>query len=191
MHANNPVGEIEKEGQPSWAFDLLGTTSFWLSKSEELNRMVELGLLAWRDDVERLRAFANSDGSGEFSHEPSTLTVSFFLASLAIENLLKAVLVREHPEYIQNGKFRGQFISSHNLAEIAREAGIKLTNDEEDFCELGTECVLSFGRYHMGKSVAESPSRIVVKTTAFTVYESFFIRLWQDVAGNPLPARTE
>lgn len=191
MQTNSPVGEIEKGGQPTWAFDLLGTTVFWLGKAEELDRMVKMGFDAWLEDVQTIREYVNSDGKGELKHPPRTLTVSFFLASLAIENLLKAVLVREHPEYIQGGKFRGKFISSHNLMDIARDAAIELTNDEQDLCELGTECILSFGRYHTGKSVSDSPSKITVKQTAFAIYEDLFNRLHRDVLSNPYPLRTE
>lgn len=191
MQANSPVGEIEKGGQPTWAFDLFGTIFFWLDKAEELDRMVKLGFDAWLEDVQTIREYVNSDEKGELKRPPPTLTVSFFLASLAIENLLKAILVREHPEYIRCGKFRGGFISSHNLMEIARDAAIQLTNDEQDLCELGTECILSFGRYHIGKSVSDSPSKITVKQTAFTIYEGLFNRLHRDIVSNPYPLGTE
>ena len=191
MRADNPIGAIVKGGQPNWSFDMQGSSLFWVTKADELHRMVELGFLAWRDDIQAIRTFAHSKGFGEYNHRPSTLTVSYFLASLAIENLLKAILIREHPEYVKDGRFRGSAIGSHDLKMIANEAGIALSDDEQDFCELGTECILSFGRYHMAKNVTDSPTQVSVKDSAFAVYESLFGRLKTDIHVKLFPNRTE
>lgn len=191
MRDDNPIGTIVKGGHSAWSFDMQGFPVFWINKADELHRMVELGFLAWREDIEALRVFAQSQGLSEFHQKPSTLIVSFFLASLAIENLLKAILVREHPDYIKDGRFHGPVISSHNLKDIADDAGIELTDDEKDFCELGTECIQSFGRYHIAKNMTHSPTQLSVKEAAFSVYENFFERLKSDIHQKPFADRTE
>jgi hypothetical protein len=190
MKANSLIGEIIKGSQPAWSFDILGMPPFWTIKARELHRMVELGYIAWRDDITELRQYVKSEGLVPFQHNASTLTVAFFLAALAIENLLKAHLLRIQPESIKDGKFRGQFISSHSLLDIAAEANVALTEEEKDFCELGTEAIYHFGRYHIGKSVAESPCKIVVRESAFPVYEAFYSRLLKVIDTDPFKKST-
>lgn len=185
MRSNSPIGDFQKGGHPYWVFDIQATSLFWIPKALELNRMVELGFSAWRQDLYTLRKFSEADGLTPYQHNPTTLTVSFFLAALAIENLLKALLVKAHPEYIKNGKFRDKFITSHDLKKIAFDAGVPLTADEEDFCEFGTEAIKHFGRYHLAKNFLESPDILIVKDTAFPIYEELFNRLLSDVESNP------
>jgi hypothetical protein len=185
MRADNPIGAIVKGGQPNWSFDMQGSSVFWVSKADELHRMVELGILAWRDDIQAIGIYHHSKGLGKLHHRPSTLMVSFLLASLAIENLLKAIVIREHPEYVKDGRFHGAIIGSHDLKNIAHDAGVALSDDEQDLVELGTECILSFGRYAMAKNVTNSPTQVSVKDSAFSVYERLFERLKTDINDKP------
>lgn len=39
----------------------------------------------------------------------------------AIEDLLKGLLIREHPDLISDGKLRGPLITSHSLVKLADE----------------------------------------------------------------------
>jgi len=158
---------------------------FWLSKAEQMDRMVRLGYTAWREDVEAIRAYRTDPKQNALPNQPPTLTVTFFLAAVAIENLLKANLVVEHPEYISKGRFQGKVIGSHDLLSIARDAGVSLGPDETDFCELGSEAVRSFGRYHIGKNASDSPNRCTVKDSAFPVYERLYARLWKRIETQP------
>lgn len=184
------IGELEKGGQPNWSYDLQGSPIFWIPKAQELHRMVELGLNAWQGDVQRIRGMVSGAVPANTVIDPPTLTVSFFLAALAIENLLKAILVRQKPESISDGKFREKVISSHDLLKIANEASILLDPDEQDFCELATEAIDNFGRYHLGKNMGESPTKVKVKESAFAVYEKFYQRLVDDIKTSPFHPRT-
>lgn len=139
--------------------------------------MVWLGVAASQRDSDQLRAYASSEGSTPFDAQPTTVWVSFFLAALAVENLMKGCLIRVHPEYISKGKFRGHVITSHNLIAIAQDAGINLDAEESDFCELGSEAILTFGRYHTGKNMNDSPTDICVSAAAFPVYRRLYERL--------------
>ena len=183
MRPDNPIGNIIKGGLHSRYFDIAGLPIMWTVKAKEMHRMVELGLEAWKSDISSIKAFRR--GGPAYTHPPSTLTVSLFLAALAIENLLKALLVREHPDYIKDGKLRGKVISSHNLLEIAADANFDLSENEQDFCELGTECILVFGRYHIAKNVSSHPTTIEVKESAFKVYESLYNRLQKNIEDKP------
>ena len=185
MQKNSAVGSITKGLQPDWAFDMLGMAPFWRSKAEEVDRMAHLGYRAWREDVEAICAYTTDPERGTLEHRPSTLTVAFFLAAVAIENLLKANLVVEHPECISKGKFRGEVITNHDLTEIAIDAGVVFEPDERDFCEHGSEAIRSFGRYHIGKNMTDSPSGYTVKESAFPIYERLYARLWKRIETQP------
>jgi hypothetical protein len=185
MSAESKVGEITKGGQPVWSYDLRGMSMFWIPKAEELDRMVRLGFVAWTEDCERIRETVRTDGAVPYDHPPSTLTVCFFLAALAVENLLKGCLVVEKPETIKDGRFRGDAIGSHDLLVIAREAGVSLTNDEEDFCRIGTEAIMSFGRYHMSKKAQHDTAQLTIKQSAFPIYEALFNKLHRRLKETP------
>jgi hypothetical protein len=185
MKKNSAVGSIQKGLQPDWAFDMLGMAPFWLSKAEQMDRMVRLGYGAWREDVEAIRAYTADPKQCALEHKPSTLTVAFFLAAVAIEDLLKANLVVEHPECISQGKFARGVIRTHCLREIARDAGVALDPDEADFCELGTEAIRNFGRYHIGKNASDTPNRCTVKGGAFRIYERLYDRLRKRIEAQP------
>jgi hypothetical protein len=177
MRKNSPIGQIAKGGQSAISFDLGGHAFFWIGKAEELNRMVWLGVETSEQDAIRLRFHASSDGLTPFDHRPTTVWVSFFLAAVAVENLMKGCLIQVHPEYIAKGKFRGHLMGSHDLLRIGQDAGISLDADERDFCELGTESILTFGRYHTGKNTNDSPTEIRVSAAAFPVYRCLYGRL--------------
>jgi hypothetical protein len=136
MRDKNPIGEIHVGGQPGWSFDLLATPIFWTSKAKELHRMVCLGFSVWQEDTEAIRKWVSNHVADQYEHKPPTLTVAFFLAALAIENLLKGNLIMTRPECVSSGRLRGAIITSHDLLAIARETGISFSTDEEDFFEL-------------------------------------------------------
>ncbi|GEM_PF-2885790 len=185
MRSDSPVGSISKGIQPDWSYDMQGMSLFWLSKAEQMDRMVRLGYTAWREDVEAIRAHREDPKQNVLPSRPTTLVVAFFLASTAIENLLKASLVVENPECISKGRFQGKVIGKHNLLRIAEDAGIALNPDERDFCELGSEAILSFGRYHIGKKAADSPNRVTVRDSAFPIYERLYDRLRKRIEAQP------
>lgn len=185
MRSDSPVGFIAKGLQPAWAFDMQGTSPLWMSKAEELDRMARLGYAAWREDVEEIRAYRSDPTHKALPSRPTTVTVTLFLAATAIELLLKACLVVEHPECVSQGRLQGKAIESHDLLKIAREASVALEHDEADFCALGTEAIRSFGRYTIGKNASASPSGVAIKDGTFAVYDRLHRRLRERVEARP------
>jgi hypothetical protein len=114
-----------------------------------------------------------------------------FLAAVAIENLLKALLMNKHPEYVSGGAFKNELISSHDLERIARAAGVALDPEESDFCKLGTVALKSLGRYRLGKCAIKSFNGHGVNDHAFRVYGRLYKRLRQDVLALPTGKRRE
>lgn len=185
MSDPSKVGEVKKGGQPAWSYDLRGMSIFWIPKAEQLDRMVRLGFGAWTQDCERARQTARTHGAVPYGYPPSTITVSFFLAALAIENLLKGCLVVEKPDSIRDGKFRGNVIGSHDLLAIAHEASVPLTADEADFCRIGTDAIMSFGRYHIAKNSDHDTTQLTIEQGAFPIYEELFYKLLRRLKEKP------
>jgi hypothetical protein len=101
---------------------------------------------------------------------------SLFLASLSLENVLKAVLLVRRPELAADGRLRfGNW--GHDLVRLASEATFQLEQEELDFIRVSCNpCIVSFGRYPMAVSKANAPSMWQFSTAAFRYFESIFMR---------------
>ncbi len=185
---NDTVGEVSQGGHPSWVYDMqAGFPVMWTLKAAELDRMVRLGHQALEQDQLALREAVALNVAPPV--EPSVFYVTFFLAALAIENLLKGVLVFSCPECVQDGRLRGDVITKHDLVRIAQKAKFELSSEETSFCKIGTEAILSFGRYHVGKDMNDTISRMTIRNSAFLVYEGLYKRLWKHIESNPVPPK--
>jgi len=111
----------------------------------------------------------------------SLLLTSLFLASLSLENVLKAVLLVRRPELAADGRLKFQNGNEkswgHDLVRIANEATFQLEQEELDFVRVSCNpCIVSFGRYPMAVSKASAPSMWQFSTGAFRYFESIFVR---------------
>jgi hypothetical protein len=185
MNTTSRVGEIQKRvGGDALDFALSAMPIFWKTTADELDRMARLGFFAWKSDIQELREWLKEQiGSPEYP--PHTTNVAFFLAALAIENLLKGCVVIKHPEYLRDGKLSKE-IKTHKLLNLASEAELTLDADEEEFCRIGSAAIEIFGRYPTGVKVADCLAVIKIKDTAFSVYEAFYDRLVAVVDANPV-----
>ena len=117
--------------------------------------------------------------------------MTFFLAALSVENLLKGLFVVTHPDSVSGSRFRkNSALGGHRLLDLASEAGVPLSPDEEEFCRLGTEAILTFGRYHVGKSASQSPTQVSIKVSAFEVYCGLYKRLRAEIEARPFPTNS-
>ncbi len=126
---------------------------------------------------------ARIKAESEASHV-NLLFNSLFLASLSLENVLKAVLLVRRPELAAGGRlsFRDQGGQSwgHDLVRVASEATFQLERDELDFLRVSCNpCLVTFGRYPMAVSKANAPGRWHFHTGAFRYFESIFVRAAQ------------
>ena len=107
------------------------------------------------------------------------LFTSLFLAALALENVLKAVVVVRVPDIVKEGglKFGG---SAHKLSELADKGSFTLSDDERKFLDVSASpCITDFGRYRIPMSVAkakESPGHFHFHSGGFKHFESIFNR---------------
>jgi hypothetical protein len=124
-----------------------------------------------RSEAERARATG-----AEAIRPGGLLFTSLFLASLSLENVLKAVLFVRRPELASNGKlhFGG---SGHDLVLIAGEARFVLEEHEENFLRVSCNpCITDFGRYRIPMRAANGPAVYQFHTGAFRFFESIFMR---------------
>jgi hypothetical protein len=128
---------------------------YWEIKAEEFDRLVRLALKAYEDDWQlTLASLRNPDYYSKSSGQRHGIQLEsiLFLAAVAIENLLKGILVIKNPATVSKGRLQGPVICTHDLLKIAHEAGVALERSETDFCKLGTGAILQYGRYSLGKA---------------------------------------
>jgi hypothetical protein len=71
-------------------------------------------------------------------------SVAYMLAGFAIENLLKGILIAEKTPLNENGKFT---LKSHELLELAADAGYELVETDQRLLERIQEFTVWTGRY--------------------------------------------
>ena len=68
------------------------------------------------------------------------------LMGYALENLLKGILMADHPEYFKsNAKITN--ISSHNLVSLCKRCSLQIMANEEDLLKKLTDHILWVGKY--------------------------------------------
>jgi hypothetical protein len=76
--------------------------------------------------------------------------VGFFLVALAIENLVKGIWAGRHYSELQQVTSTRKDLprlTDHKLANVARDAGVTLSNSEESLLDALSEIIIWYGRY--------------------------------------------
>ena len=85
----------------------------------------------------------------EFSKDTtdmSLITEYLLLMGYALENLLKGILMADHPEYLKTGE-KGTEIRSHNLVSLCRRCSLVVSAAEEDLLKTLTDHIEWVGKY--------------------------------------------
>lgn len=77
--------------------------------------------------------------------------VSVLLAGLAIENLLKGVIISQEPDSVKSGKLDSWISSTHNLTQLCGRAKVNVDQSEQDLILVLTESVVWSGKYPVPK----------------------------------------
>ena len=100
-----------------------------------------------------------------------------FLVAQAIENLLKGLIIINHPEYVKNGKLQGKVITSHKLINLAVRANFPLREEEKGLCEIGESAIENWGRYPTPRVANKTIKRMNINGEVYRVFDELFIRL--------------
>jgi len=138
----------------------------WVSHAWSLKLCADAIADLWMKDLLRIRQARTSRDVPHLRSGP----IFLMLAGLAIENLLKAILIR------RAGRFRPEWIS-HELARLCRDAGVRLNSVERQFVRRLTDYVEWAGKY----AAPTKPSKMQVPVRALRAdleaFRELFVRL--------------
>ncbi|MCK4849734.1 MAG: hypothetical protein KAT11_00210 [Phycisphaerae bacterium] len=188
-NGKEPVGATTPYKGPNWVFDMMGLPPFWLARAKRLHRAAEIVFQSVQQDVTMTRKHAaalKQDPKAVLSFPEQPLIPEFLLlAALALENLLKGIFVREHPDCISKGRMRGNFVTSHGLVELADKNNILLSDSERTLLSLAESAIADWGRYPIPKNFGELQQSITLSTKIGKVYFDLFCKLAGDLEKNP------
>ena len=122
--------------------DRAGDPFFWLAQAKELDSAAMVIWTVMRKNLVKMSEFE----VGTVVRCVNLGGVFWLNAGLAIENLLKGIIVNDRPDLVVDGRI-GRKLRTHNLMRLARLASIELDPIEGYFLWVGTECVTWAGRY--------------------------------------------
>lgn len=156
---------------------------FWKIKALELEKATNAIWNAIIKDIQSLPEqnediikFENWDNYGI---SPPMLNVFLMLAGFSIENLIKGMIILEHPEYIGDGRFNdNKVLPSHDLIFLAKHVDIVLNPTEMKFCEKLYDNMVFYGRYPIPKNTSKvkherGSEAIDPKTTFDALFRDF------------------
>jgi len=116
----------------------------WFEYAEELHFCSES---LWENDFKTEKLTLTLGEKPEDVRE-SMITRTYFMSiSLAIENLIKGILIANRPEHIENGTLKKE-LKTHNLKNLAEKVlDLSFNEKEINLLEIGTNAILSWGRY--------------------------------------------
>ena len=138
----------------------------WKRKSSDEEYIDSGQPIKWKNKAEELKITADLVADYENKNANSYLTkilqsndekikldiaqplfeIFIFISGLAIENLLKGIILTRKPEYLKDGKLHKK-LQSHDLKHLSHLANVKLSDEEMNFCNLATDFISSIGRY--------------------------------------------
>jgi len=134
-------------------YKLKASPIFWREKAESLKYAA--GIL-WPTIEKQHHDIQNSiENNTKIDFKaigPEIFPIYLAMLGFSIECLFKALIIRDNPEYVTNGKLSKK-ITNHNLIELAKTAGITLSSNELIFCKQAYENMLIDFRYPIGKEV--------------------------------------
>jgi hypothetical protein len=149
---------------------------FWLKQAKELDKAAMLIWGAIRQDLISL-SHATVGTLIDLEQAPhANLGGVFWLnAGLALENLLKGVIIRGQPHLVDKGKIH-RLIKTHDLFSLVKLASVEIDVGEAFYLRVGTVSVTWAGRYPCSTKPGELPP-LLFSEADVTVYRKFFDRL--------------
>jgi hypothetical protein len=146
---------------PGTVFQAAQTPSAWLLSAERLSAAAEIIFCdqaakepayaaaadsATQEAKAAAQAAADGTGHADIKCEEPNYVPGQMLYAFAIENALKGLAFVKHPNYANQSRLSRK-LSTHNLTELAAEAGIVLTAEERPLLEKLSQLAEWAGRY--------------------------------------------
>lgn len=130
------VNEYIKKGMPEEWFDYA-------------NELKNAAQTLWKSHSNTLIFYKTESKS--FSRKLYSRTY-FFLLGVAIENLIKGILISENPLYIENGKLSPEISTGHNLKKLSEKiSSISFNENETKILEILSDVLPYWGKYPIPK----------------------------------------
>lgn len=120
---------------------------FWRKKAEELKYAADILIPFAMDRLDIISNCLDEDKDVDFGKLPPDLfSIVTGLLGYSLECLFKASIIRDNPNFVENGK-QDEQLKNHNLLKLAGLAKIQLSQDEKNTCENLTEVMYLDFRY--------------------------------------------
>jgi hypothetical protein len=136
---------------------------------------------------------ASEEELGKEVTDISLITEYCLLMGYALENLLKGILMAEHPEYFKpDSKITD--ISSHNLISLCKRCSLQITADEEELLIKLTDHILWVGKYPVPLELSgmyprrksdgtwDGPGDIFNGQDTKKIVESLYTKFWNELS---------
>jgi hypothetical protein len=132
---------------------------FWWNKAQDFFAAGEALLEAWRaTKIHYIGGLPGANGWADLTQEQQQAAfrirfpqIFLFLIGLALENLLKGLLVARDGSLVSEGRLSSE-VANHKLSSLFQRAGITLSPEQRAFVERLSESVTWAGRYPVPKS---------------------------------------
>jgi hypothetical protein len=137
--------EFEKFHKDSW-YTLSIDPKTWLRSAEHLKNAADAlrKSLLWPATRE---IYGHKSAVADFHYGP----VYMLLAGLAIETLIKGIIVAKHPDFVKQQKLSVE-LTNHNLTDLFETAGLMKSNAHNNLLLRLQNYVKIFGRYPVTKT---------------------------------------
>ena len=133
---NNKVEYYIEKGFPEQWFDYA-------------NELKEAAQTLWKSDSNTYIGYLKGN---DFYQKKLFSRTYFFLLGIAIENLLKGILISENPNHIKDGKISPEISSGHNLKKLSEKINsLDFNTDEIRLFEILSEVIPYWGKYPIPK----------------------------------------
>ena len=180
MDRRDRVGKLRHFKYTNEHYALQTDPIFWKQKAEELRRAALVLAHQHNQDMDLVShdyRELEAGRSTKLPDLPMPVWKQFvLLASFALENLFKGLIIYREPSLVKDGKITG-ILGSHDLLMLAARADFALEAEEKRFCMLGSSAAVNWGRYPVSKKVENGVQMYAVGDQALETFDALFHRV--------------
>jgi len=170
--SNQEIAELEKYYKGKWEL-LAKDPQVWYRSAQNLKAATDaLRKSLWPKNRER---FDTKASAADLLYGP----VYMLLAGLAIETLLKGIIIAKNPRFVKQQKLSRE-LTHHKLIELYKKAGLVESRHLNNLLSRLQNYVENFGRYPVTK-VKQDMQKLVKTRFAGQTDPDRIERLWSDL----------